>query len=202
MIAGYHLIWTIYGWWLPNDPRGSMSREIRAASIADLGEIHYGRKRIQPAGRVVGQFRNAARGVLKHPLVELTPPEIDTVGHAFADVIRLRSYTCYGCAILPDHVHLLIRKHRDHAETMIAQLQDASRNAVRECPSRESDHPVWGGHGWKVYLETRDDIQRTVNYIHRNLTGRHADQTWSFVKPYDGWLPGQVRIVRHPGRST
>ena len=47
MIAGYHLIWTAYGWWLPNDPRGSMSREIRAAAIADLGELHYGRKRIQ-----------------------------------------------------------------------------------------------------------------------------------------------------------
>jgi hypothetical protein len=26
MIAGYHLIWTAYGWWLPNDPRGSTSQ--------------------------------------------------------------------------------------------------------------------------------------------------------------------------------
>jgi hypothetical protein len=29
MVAGYHLIWTVYGYWLPNDPRGSTSREIR-----------------------------------------------------------------------------------------------------------------------------------------------------------------------------
>jgi len=23
LVIGYHLIWTGYGWWLPNDPRGS-----------------------------------------------------------------------------------------------------------------------------------------------------------------------------------
>jgi hypothetical protein len=94
MIAGYHLIWTVYGWWLPNDPRGSTSHEIRAASIASLGDLHYGRKRVQPAGRVISEFRDAARGVLKHPLLALSPPEIEVVGHAFAEVIRSGSYTC------------------------------------------------------------------------------------------------------------
>jgi REP element-mobilizing transposase RayT len=201
MIAGYHLIWTIYGWWLPNDPRGSTSHEIRAASISNLGEIHFGRKRIQPAGHVINEFRDAARGILKHSLLELTPTEIDAVGCAFADAIRSRGYTCYACAILPDHVHLLIRKHRDQAETMIAQLQDASRAAVQRLGSHGPDHPVWGGHGWKVFLETRDDMERTICYIRRNLVGRQAGQAWPFVRPYDGWLPGQVRIVRRPGKS-
>ncbi len=45
MVAGYRLIWTAYGWWLPNDPRGSSSHTIRSAEIAELGELHYGRKR-------------------------------------------------------------------------------------------------------------------------------------------------------------
>jgi REP element-mobilizing transposase RayT len=192
MIAGYHLIWTIYGWWLPNDPRGSTSHSIRAASIAGLGELHYGRKRIQPSGRVIREFHDAARAVLKHQLLELTTSEIEVAGGAFAEVIRARSYTCYACAILPDHVHVLIRKHRDQAETMIARLQDASRAAVRQCRLREVDHPVWGGDGWKVYLETRDDMERTVAYIGKNLRGKQAGQTWAFVKPYDGWLPGQA----------
>ena len=38
MVAGFHLIWTAYGWWLPNDPRGSSSHEIRVERIADLGD--------------------------------------------------------------------------------------------------------------------------------------------------------------------
>jgi hypothetical protein len=66
VIAGYHLIWTAYGWWLPNDPRGSTSREIRRAELAPLGELHCGRKRLQPAGRLLAAFYDAARGLLKH----------------------------------------------------------------------------------------------------------------------------------------
>ena len=197
MIAGYHLIWTAYGWWLPNDPRGSTSYEIRVPAIADLGELHHGRKPIQPAGRTIREFYEAARTRLKDALLTFSDAEIQTVGTAFTDVMRQRNYTCYACAILPDHVHLLIRKHRDQAETMIAALQDASRTALQQLGTRAADHPVWGGPGWKVFLETREDLQRTVAYIHKNLVqAKRTDQTWPFVQPYAGWLPGQVRIIQ------
>ena len=204
MIAGYHLIWTAYGWWLPNDPRGSMSQELRRADIADLGKLHCGRKRIQPAGKVVREFYDAARGILKNTLLRFTPEEIEIIGNAFAEVIKSRSYTCYACAIMPDHVHALIRKHRDKAREMIAALQDASRDAILANPQarREPDHPVWGGPGWKVYLETVDDMWRTVGYTRGNpREAGQPEQQWEFVKPYDGWLPGQVRIVRRKRRT-
>ena len=204
MIAGYHLIWTAYGWWLPNDPRGSMSQELRRADIADLGELHYGRKRIQPAGEVVREFYDAARGILKNTLLKFTPEEIEVIAGAFAEVIAHRAYTCYACAIMPDHVHALIRKHRDKAREMIAALQDASREAVRAKPQarREPDHPVWGGPGWKVYLETVGDMRRTVEYTRGNAReAGQPEQRWTFVKPYDGWLPGQVRIVWRKRRT-
>jgi REP element-mobilizing transposase RayT len=108
----------------------------------------------------------------------------------------MRNYTCYGCAVMPDHVHLLIRKHRDLAETMIEHLQKASREAVLGLRRRAPDHPVWGGPGWKVYLDSREDMARTVDYIRENpaKAGRPA-QRWAFVKEYDGWLPGQVTIL-------
>ena len=66
---------------------------------------------------------------------------------------------------------------------------------------RGAEHPVWGGPGWKVYLDCREDMVRTVDYIRQNppKAGRPA-QRWPFVKPYDGWLPGQVRIVRRGRR--
>ncbi len=28
LVIAYHLVWTGYVWWLPNDPRGSTSRGI------------------------------------------------------------------------------------------------------------------------------------------------------------------------------
>src|SRR5688500_14963575 len=46
MVLAYHLVWVAYGWWLPNDPRGSMSSAIASDVIADLGDIHYGRKKL------------------------------------------------------------------------------------------------------------------------------------------------------------
>ena len=49
MVAGYHLIWTVYGYWLPNDPRGSTSHNIRVELIKALGDIYFGRKLNQPS---------------------------------------------------------------------------------------------------------------------------------------------------------
>ena len=40
-------------------------------------------------------------------------------------------YTCYACAIMPDHVHLVIRKASAmHAETMIENFQNESRRWI------------------------------------------------------------------------
>lgn len=79
MVAGYHLIRTAYGWWLPNDPRGSSSHTIRSAEIAELGEAHYGRKRIQPAGRVIRTFYETAKGTLRHELRTFDDQEISVI---------------------------------------------------------------------------------------------------------------------------
>ena len=60
MIAGYHLIWTVYGVWLPNDPRGSSSHEIRSSILEELGELHHGRKKIQPCSAIIREFYQKA----------------------------------------------------------------------------------------------------------------------------------------------
>lgn len=191
MVAGYHLVWTIYGVWLPNDPRGSGSTEIRSDLLKDLGEIHHGRKRIQPCSAVIRKFYEEAKPRLKFEVVPFDDAEIAVVGEAFRDAIKKHGYTCYGCAIMPDHVHVLIRKHRDQAEEMIAHLQNASWERLLQTKHRPSDHPVWGGPGWKVFLNTVAEIERTIKYIRDNpVKILRPEQIWDFVQRYDGWLPG------------
>jgi REP element-mobilizing transposase RayT len=189
MISAYHLVWAAYGWWLPNDPRGSNSRVVRVGEIADLGTLHQGRKQIQPPSAEIRDFYDGARERLKFPLLRFTPDETRTIGDAFADVIRDRGYTCYACAIMSDHVHLVIRKHRDHAETIIEQFQKASAEAVRTKPQarRDADHPVLGGPGWKRFLASRLGIERAIEYVEKNAQVR---QNWPFVVQYDGWIAG------------
>ena len=195
IVIAYHLIWTAYGYWLPNDPRGSMSRTIASDVIAELGKLHYGRKRSQPAAREIREFREHAKNVLKFPLLEFKPPELQIIADSLSEAIRQHNYTCYACAIMPDHVHILIRKHKHQAEDMLETFQASSRLRLRTVGARTPDHPVWGGPGWKVFLDTPTDIRRTIRYIEENPPHwRLPLQRWPFIKAYDGW-------PLHPGHS-
>ncbi len=194
MVVGYHLIWTAYGWWLPNDPRGSSSHEIRVERIAALGELHHGRQRVQPSSPELRRFYEDARAALKHELLTFSAAATSVVAEAFAAVVAERGYTCYACAIMPDHVHALIRRHRERAEEMIARLQQVSRAALIAAGARAAEHPVWGGPGWKVFLNTRADMERIVAYVRNNpVKAGLPAQEWSFVERYTGWLPRPAR---------
>ena len=188
LVIAHHLVWTAYGWWLPNDPRGSMSNFVCSDIIFELGNLHHGRKRIQPASKEIREFYEVASAKLKFPLLKLETRDFPTVANAFATVIERERYTCYACAVMPDHIHLLIRKHKHLAEEMIANLQEGSRRELIRCGARSDDHPVWGGCGWKVFLDSPDDIRRTIGYIEQNpVKVRLPNQRWEFVNVYDGW---------------
>jgi REP element-mobilizing transposase RayT len=194
LVVGHHLVWTAYGWWLPNDPRGSSSRQVRVPRVAELGELHQGRKAVQPSTEELREFCRRARPVLAHPVLAFGEEEVAVLAESFRHTIRQRRYTCYACAIMPEHVHLLIRIHRDRAEQMQAQLQDASRDALIAAGRRRGNHPVWGGRGWKGFQFTRRDMERTVRYIEDNPAERGLPpQPWDFVTPYDGWLPAGAK---------
>jgi REP element-mobilizing transposase RayT len=195
MVIGYHLIWTAYGCWLPNDPRGSTSHTVACDIIAELGPLHYGRKEVQPGRRTVEAFYDRAREVLKFPVQLLTTDEIDIVGHAIGEAIAEYRYTCYACAVLPDHVHMVIRKHRHKAEEMVNFMQESTRNRLIVLGKRSLDHPVWSTGGWEGFLDSPRAVRARIGYIERN-PGKHGlgRQVWAFVKEYDDW-------PFHPGHS-
>ena len=157
IVIAYHLIWTVYGSWLPNDPRGSGSHSVASDVLAELGELHYGRKKVQPAGWVVRQFYEQARPLLRHELLAFDDDELAIVAQAIGRTIDEQRYTCYACAVMPDHVHILLRKHKHEAEQMIEVLQEFTRQAIVELRRRDPNHPVWTQGGWKVFLDHPDE---------------------------------------------
>jgi REP element-mobilizing transposase RayT len=188
LIIAYHLIWTAYGWWLPNDPRGSGSKTIRNDILAQLGELHFGRKTVQPAGREIREFYKRAAELLRHPLLNFDDGARQVIASAFAHVIEREKLTCWACVVMPDHVHLVIRKHKLQAEDMIDRLKEESAARSRTLGPWAGEHPVWGGGGWKVFLDHPDEVRRTVPYVERNPDPYHLPrQTYPFVQPYDGW---------------
>src|SRR5262249_3286350 len=85
-----------------------------------------------------------------------------------------------------DHVHLLIRKHRDSAEEMIEKIQALSRKRLVEVGLRELEHPTWTRGGWKVFLDHPDDVKRTIRYLEDNpVKTRLPRQQGEFVTLYD-----------------
>jgi REP element-mobilizing transposase RayT len=194
LVIGHHLIWTLYGWWLPNDPRGSMSTTVKSDILAQLGELHHGRKKAQPAGREIRAFYREARPLLKHPLLQFDDAARSLVAAGFAQAIATARLTCWACAIMPDHIHVLIRKHRLTAEEMMDLVRNTATTQLRSLAAW-ADHPIWGGPGWKVFLDHPDDVRRTIGYVERNPDPYHLPrQNWPFVQPYDGW-------PLHPGHN-
>ena len=185
MVIAHHLILTGYGHWLPNDPRGSTSREVVAGKLWGLGELHEGRQFPQPPRQTLKPFHSDAQPQLEHPVLWFDAAKRQLIADAFAQTMQDRRYTCFACAILSNHAHLVLRKHRDRAETMIDHLRSDCALRLRRLADVPDIHPVWNTGHYKKFLFTPTGITRTVAYIRNNpARERIPEQNFPFVTPY------------------
>jgi hypothetical protein len=87
-VIAYHLICTNYGTWLPNDPRGSGSKVAYTSVIAELGDVHLGRKKLQPARSKVHEFYKSAEPLLRFPVIRFDAEQRSVIAEGFGDTIR------------------------------------------------------------------------------------------------------------------
>lgn len=182
-----HLQATLYSHWLPNDPRGSNSIEIRKESLEELGPILPGRQPIQPPREELKEFYREANPLLEHKPFWIDDAKRQALADAFAQVI-VGLYTVWACAICSNHVHFLIRAHRDTAEQMWLRLTDAGREALQRFPDVGPNHPVWSSAPWTTFLFTPADVWDRIGYVERNpMKEGLPPQRWPFVQPYNNW---------------
>ncbi len=197
MVIAHHIILTGYGHWLSNDPRGSLSCELRSAGLGSLGAIQFGRQEKQPSREALRSFHDAARAKLKHEAIWLDAAKRQAVAEAFGRIVDERGYTCFACAVLSNHAHLLIRKHREKAEAMIDALQAESAMAVRASEDVADDHPIWSRDLYKQFVDNAEAVERTIEYIQENpAKSRLPAQVYDFAKPYTGEWSGKRRPPR------
>lgn len=203
LVIAYHLTWTLYGWWLPNDPRGSGSKHVASVRLQDLGPTHLGHKAKLPPYKAVHTFQRKAEQRLYFPRIALTAESYPLVAEALGAVIGEQRYTCWACAIMPDHVHLVIRKHKHTAEEMIEHLQGDSRPVLSRERPWTANHPVWTLNGWKVFLDEPLAVWRSIGYVERNPIEIHQPrQHWPFVQPYDNWPLHEGHSLNSPYAKT
>ena len=196
MVIAYHAIFTAYGFWLPNDPRGSWSEWIREWELLRFGPATKAQTRRSVAGdeHDVRQ-RMEAKEALRYLPVSFTGRQAVAIANGFAAAAAKSKYIIHACAILPQHVHVVLARHGEHTvEQMVSHLKGGASRALAECgmhpftEHRKKDGSLpsmWARNFWKVFLNDEVNVRAAMEYIRQNpLKEGKREQHWPFVEPF------------------
>lgn len=197
MVLGYHVVFCAYGFWLPNDPRGSNSWEVRAEHLRPFGEATLVADRQSHARDQHDRgLRASAKRALWQPALRFSGQQAQAIGAGFAKYVRKSEADVYACAILPEHVHMVIGRHSYRVEQIVNLLKGA---ATRELIERglhpgqidgvmvHDSYRVWGRNLRKVFLNSIEEIANRIEYVERNpVKEGKRKQEWSFVREFEG----------------
>jgi hypothetical protein len=131
MVHGYHVIWGTYGFWLPNDPRGSWSELMESWELARFGQATKRLDRPPIDLAEWARWREEARKALRYPPVTLTGVQARSVAIGFRNAVRKSGYSIWACSILPEHVHLVIARHTYKVEIIANLLKGAATKQLK-----------------------------------------------------------------------
>ena len=188
MVLAYHIILSAYGFWLPNDPRGSWSdfvgawdlfradgRATKVDTTASVAHVPHDRSR-----------RLRTRRELSRPPVRFDGPQARTIAFGFARAADEGGYAVHACAVLPDHCHLIVGRHARSVGRINGHLKARATQAlVEDGLWADADCSPWARKGWDVFVDNAQWVHAAIHYVERNpekdgLRRQH----WSFVRPY------------------
>ena len=191
-IRAYHAIITAYGFWLPNDPRGSWSDWIRQWELLPWGDATKVTTRRSLASRPHDQqLRQQAKTALRFPPVLFTGEQARAIARGFKRAVEESGYVVHACSILPKHAHLVIARHQHRAEQIIGHLKGRATHQLlaegihplADCHESDGSIPSpWARKSWPVFLHTDQEILAAIAYVENNPPKEEKPkQRWSFV---------------------
>ena len=195
-ILAAHIIATAYGFWFPNDPRGSWSDFVASWELLRFGGATKVTTRASVA-RVAHnrQLRLAARQSLKYKPVRFNGPQARAVGRGFARAAGEADYSVFACSVLHDHVHLVVAAHDRPFERITAHMKARATQQLRaeglhpfqhQPGPRGAPHSPWADGLWKVYCHDTDHVGNAIRYVQDNPAREGArPQHWRFVVPFE-----------------
>jgi REP element-mobilizing transposase RayT len=185
IIIAHHLVLMGYGHWFPNDIRGSGSDEIRKELLRELGEIHFGRKPIQPSRSELKAFYRAGEPLLEQPVLWFDESSRHAIANGFERACAEQGYVVYACAVLRNHAHLVVKRHKHPHDVMWRTLAEFARQSLASSRSIPDEHRVWGNRPYSKFLYTPDDVRGRIEYVNDNpIKEGLPEQRWGFVSSY------------------
>jgi REP element-mobilizing transposase RayT len=193
MILAYHVILSAYGFWLPNDPRGSWSDFCASWEL-----FRYGGKATKvETRRSVAHVRHdrakrlEMKSHLKYAPVRWSGVQARAIARGFARAVAESGYRIVACSILHDHVHLIVVRCDRPIGRIVTHLKGRATQQLRA----EGIHPferfgrngasvptMWAGKYWKVFIDNDEHLEKAIDYVDRNpqKEGKRR-QDWNFV---------------------
>jgi len=206
MIHAYHVIFGAYGFWMPNDPRGSWSDFVHKWELSRFGPASktIERRDISDDAEAQAQLE-CERQSLNYPAVTFTGRQARAIGTGFANGVKKHAYSIHACSILPEHVHLVIARHRYKVEQIVNLLKGEATRQLR----KESLHPLaehaaagkrpptcWAESCWKVFLDDDEAIENAIRYVENNPEKEGKPrQRWLCTTAFTGV---ETNIVNYP----
>jgi REP element-mobilizing transposase RayT len=179
VVIASHLIFTAYGFWLPNDPRGSWSDFVGSWQLFRAGgkatRIHSTMS--VAAASHDREARLRIKEALHFPPVSFNGLQARCIAQGFAHAVAQSGYIVYACAILPEHVHMVVARHPWGSKQIMGHLKRQASFALYHAKlhpfdglSRPGGSGVscWTERGWSVFLNSPDDVCRAVEYVENN----------------------------------
>jgi REP element-mobilizing transposase RayT len=192
VVIAYHVIFSTYGFWLPNDPRGSWSDFVGAWELVRFGKA----TKVSTTRSVAGaphdcRLREQAKTALEHGCVAFTGQQALGVGRGFALAAKEGGYTVHACTILPEHVHVVIGHSPRSVGRIVGHLKGrATQHLAAAGLWPDTGRPVWGKKAWKVFLDSPERVQSAIAYVEANPEKEGKPrQRWSFVRPFTPGRP-------------
>lgn len=195
-VIAYHFIFSAYGFWLPNDPRGSWSDAIRAFHLLKHGPATKVETTDSLARAKHDRLaRERAREDLLHPPVLFTGHQALAIAQGFEIAQRDHDYRYLALAILPDHVHLVMDAFPRHVDDIARHLKakaTARMNALGIHPmlAEMSDAgrlpSPWSRSHWCPFIRDPNHLRVSIRYVNRNpFKAGLRRQRWKCVEALD-----------------
>ena len=191
MIA-FHLVISVYGFWLPNDPRGSWSDFVGSWELLKFGpatKVNDGRSYAKDPHNYA--LRRAAKEALKFPPVRFDDAQREAIGAGFAQACADGAYDCYACCVGFDHARLVFTPHAREMTVMAGHLKAAATKVLaargvhplRQFIGKRGTPPTpWREGCWKVFIDTPVQLSAAIRYVERHpMKEGLTPQRWSFV---------------------
>ena len=194
MVQWYHAIFSAYGFWLPNDPRGSWSDFVGSWELLKFGcATTTGEKRSLAGLAHDADARRTAKLGLKYPPVRFNEAQRVAIGAGIAQACAESRIILHACAIGFDHVHIVAARHTKSVEQIVGQLKGRSTQQMRaaEChPMQafiEANRPLpspWSEGCWSVFINDHEQLGCAIQYVARHPQKEGLrPQRWPFVAP-------------------